>query len=177
MNIVKTDIDGLLIIEPKVWRDSRGCFLETFQRDRYRAMGIEQSFVQDNFSVSTRGALRGLHFQNTKPQGKLVTCLSGRVLDVVVDLRVDSSTRGQPFSIVLDAVNGTQLWIPPGFAHGFSVLSEMAHFYYKCTDFYFPDDEAGILWCDPDLKIDWQIPTPIVSPKDQRLPLLRDVLS
>lgn len=177
MKIRKTRIDGLIIIEPQIWSDARGCFLETFQEERYRAIGIDAPFIQDNYSVSSFGTLRGLHFQYSKPQGKLVTCFAGKVLDVVVDLRVDSVTWGQSFSIVLDAEQRTQLWIPPGFAHGFSVLSDVAHFFYKCTEYYYPEDEAGILWSDPELKIDWLVANPIVSTKDQRLPFLREILN
>ena len=177
MNIRETGIDGLIVVEPKVWGDTRGSFLETFQLEKYRDIGIDQLFVQDNLSRSFHGVVRGLHFQRTKSQGKLVTCLTGRVLDVVVDLRAHSHTWGQTFSIVLDAETRNQLWIPPGFAHGFSVLSEIADFFYKCTDYYDPEDEAGISWNDPDLGVDWQVVHPIVSPKDQALPSLREILT
>jgi len=171
------EMEGLLIIEPKVFRDSRGFFSESFQCERYKSLGLNLPFVQDNFSRSKYRALRGLHFQKTKPQGKLVTCLNGQVLDVVVDLRKDSVTYSQSFSCILDSEKKTQLWIPPGFAHGFIVLSETADFFYKCTDYYAPDDESGILWNDPDLNIDWLIDHPIISDKDLSLPSLREILA
>lgn len=174
---VETQIPGLIEIHPKLWGDSRGFFLETFQQEAYADIGIVTPFVQDNLSRSSHGVVRGLHFQVQNPQGKLVTCLNGRVFDVVVDLRVDSGTYGQQYSTILDSERRNQLWIPPGFAHGFSVLSEVADFFYKCTDYYDPDDEAGIRWNDPDLNIDWQVKNPIISLKDQRLPSLREVLA
>lgn len=173
---VETQIPGLIEIHPKLWGDSRGFFLETFQQEVYADIGIVTPFVQDNLSRSSHGVVRGLHFQVQNPQGKLVTCLNGRVFDVVVDLRVDSGTYGQQYSTILDSERRNQLWIPPGFAHGFSVLSEVADFFYKCTDYYDPDDEAGIRWNDPDLNIDWQVKNPTVSLKDQCLPSLRGVL-
>ena len=174
---VETQIPGLIEIHPKLWSDSRGFFLETFQQEVYADIGMVIPFVQDNLSRSSHGVVRGLHFQVKNPQGKLVSCLCGRVFDVVVDLRVDSETRGQYYATVLDSERKNQLWIPPGFAHGFSVLSQVADFFYKCTDYYDPDDEAGIHWNDPDLNIDWKVKNPIVSPKDQRLPSLREVLA
>lgn len=174
---VETQIPGLIEIHPKLWGDSRGFFLETFQQVVYADIGIVSPFVQDNLSRSSHGVVRGLHFQVKNPQGKLVTCLNGRVLDVAVDLRVESETRGQYYATVLDSERRNQLWIPPGFAHGFSVLSEAADFFYKCTDYYDPDDEAGIHWNDQDLNIDWQVKNPIISLKDQRLPSLREVLA
>ena len=176
MIINETGLGGLLVIEPQIFDDDRGWFLETFQNERYREVGIAQVFVQDNLSRSSQGVIRGLHFQKTRPQGKLVTCLRGKVLDVVVDLRVGSETRGQTFSIILDSDQREQLWIPPGFAHGFSVLSESADFFYKCTEYYQPTDEYGILWSDPDLSIDWLVSNPIVSKKDQKLPRLKEVI-
>ena len=177
MSNVETGIEGLLIIEPKLFRDARGFFLESFQCERYSSLGLNLPFVQDNFSRSKYGVLRGLHFQKTRPQGKLVTCLNGQILDVVVDLRKDSVTYGQSFSCILESEKKTQLWIPPGFAHGFIVLSETADFFYKCTDYYSPEDETGILWNDPDLNIDWLIDHPIISDKDLSLPSLREILA
>ena len=174
---VETQIPGLIEIHPKLWGDSRGFFLETFQQEVYADIGIVSPFVQDNLSRSSYGVVRGLHYQVKNPQGKLVTCLNGRVLDVAVDLRVESETRGQYYATVLDSERRNQLWIPPGFAHGFSVLSEEADFFYKCTNYYDPQDEAGIRWDDPDLKIDWHVDNPIVSAKDQCLPSLREVLA
>lgn len=172
----ETPIPGLIAIQPKLWGDSRGFFLEIFQQEVYSDLGISIPFVQDNLSRSSHGVLRGLHFQVENPQGKLVTCLNGQVLDVVVDLRVDSETRGEHFSTILDSNKRNQLWIPPGFAHGFSVLSESADFYYKCTDLYAPRDESGIIWNDADLGIDWRLSSPKVSEKDMSLPTLREVL-
>ena len=176
LEIIETPIKGLIEMQPKIWGDSRGFFLEMFQEEIYSQIGISYPFVQDNLSRSARGVLRGLHFQVNNPQGKLVTCINGQVLDVVVDLRVDSETFGQHYSVILDSEKRNQLWIPPGFAHGFSVLSESADFFYKCTNFYAPEDEAGIMWNDPELGIDWKIKSPKVSEKDMKLPSLREVL-
>jgi dTDP-4-dehydrorhamnose 3,5-epimerase len=176
LEIFETPIIGLIEIQPKIWGDSRGFFLEIFQQEFYAEIGIPAPFVQDNLSRSAHGVLRGMHFQVNNPQGKLVTCLDGQVLDVVVDLRVGSKTFGQHHSVILDSEKRNQLWIPCGFAHGFSVLSESADFFYKCTDFYSPEDEAGIIWNDPDLGIDWKIKSPKVSEKDMKLPSLQEVL-
>lgn len=176
LEIIETPIKGLIEMQPKIWGDSRGFFLEMFQQEIYSRIGISCPFVQDNLSRSAHGVLRGLHFQVNSPQGKLVTCINGKVLDVVVDLRVDSEAFGQHYSVILDSGKRNQLWIPPGFAHGFSVLSESADFFYKCTDFYAPEDEAGIMWNDPELGIDWKIKSPKVSEKDMKLPSLREVL-
>ena len=176
MIVCETGVSGLLVIKPQTFGDHRGFFVETFQVERYAEIGIKLPFIQDNLSRSSRGVIRGLHFQKTRPQGKLVTCVRGAVLDVVVDLRPDSESLGQIFSIILDSDEMNQLWIPPGFAHGFSVLSESADFLYKCTDYYFPQDEGGILWNDPDLAIDWLVRDPYVSEKDQKLPCLREVI-
>ena len=172
----ETPFKGLIEMQPKIWGDSRGFFLEMFQEEIYSQIGISYPFVQDNLSRSAHGVMRGLHFQVNNPQGKLVTCINGQVLDVVVDLRVDSETFGQHYSVILDSEKRNQLWIPPGFAHGFSVLSESADFFYKCTDFYVPEDEAGIIWNDPELGIDWKIKSPKISEKDMKLPSLREVL-
>ena len=172
MKLLETKLPGVVILEPEFFRDSRGGFMEFYHSSKYQQLGINYNFVQDNFSLSKKNVLRGLHFQKNSPQGKLVTCLSGRVLDVVVDLRSESPTFGQMFSIILDSETRIQLWIPRGFAHGFAVLSESADFFYKCTDPYCPDDESGILWNDPDLNIDWPSESPILSVKDQKLPKL-----
>lgn len=170
MKVIETKIKGLLIIEPKVFGDKRGYFMEMFQEKRYlEKVGIKQTFVQDNRSYSSKGVLRGLHFQKTKPQGKLVSVLHGEVLDVALDLRKDSGTFGQWQSVMLSGENKKQLWLPPGFAHGFTVLSDTADFQYKCTDYYDPTDEDGIIWNDETLKIDWGIQNPIVSVKDLNL--------
>lgn len=176
MIVYEPDLKGLLVIQPQIFCDDRGFFLETFQCERYAEIGIESPFIQDNVSRSHQCVIRGLHFQKERPQGKLVTCIRGKVLDVVVDLRSESDSLGQSFSIILDSDKRNQLWIPPGFAHGFSVLSESADFFYKCTDYYSPHDEGGILWSDPDLAIDWLVSNPSVSEKDQKLPYLREVI-
>mgnify|MGYP000338758273 CR=1 FL=1 len=177
MNVLETVLPGVLIIEPKVFGDDRGFFLETFQLERYSSFGIAQSFVQDNHSRSQQGVLRGLHFQRTRPQGKLVQVSRGAVFDVAVDVNPESGTCGQHVAVELNDQNHRQLWIPPGYAHGFCVLSDTADFQYKCTDLYFPEDEGGILWNDPDLKIPWPVDKPVLSDKDQRLPTLKEYLS
>tara|TARA_B110000211_G_C13959322_1_gene499828 strand:- start:330 stop:866 length:537 start_codon:yes stop_codon:yes gene_type:complete len=167
MNVVKTKIHDCVIIEPKVFGDDRGFFLETFQAERYSELaGITLPFVQDNHSRSSKAVLRGLHYQKTKPQGKLVRVVRGEVYDVAVDIRQDSPTIGQWEGVILSEVNKRQFWVPPGFAHGFLVLSETADFEYKCTDYYDPSDEGSVLWNDPDLDIPWPIATPILSNKD-----------
>ncbi|MDC9603958.1 dTDP-4-dehydrorhamnose 3,5-epimerase [Xenorhabdus griffiniae] len=175
MNIIQTKIENLLIIEPKIFGDERGFFHEIYQKQRYRDAGIPIDFVQDNRSRSSKGVLRGLHFQKTKPQGKLVTVTHGSVFDVAVDLRPNSSTFGQYESVILTGENYLQFYIPPGFAHGFCVLSESADFQYKCTDYYDPIDEGGLLWSDPDLSINWPINSPVLSPKDSVLPNLSEI--
>ena len=167
MNIIRTKLKDCVIIEPKLFSDARGFFIETFQADRYANLAnINLPFVQDNHSHSSKGVLRGLHFQKTKPQGKLVRVVHGEVYDVAVDLRHDSPTFGQWEAVILTEENKTQFWVPPGFAHGFLVLSDTADFEYKCTDYYDPSDEVSILWNDPDLNITWPIASPILSDKD-----------
>lgn len=173
MEIIKTPIEGLLIIEPRVFSDARGYFVETYNEQRYREAGIDAQFVQDNQSCSSCGVVRGLHFQ--KPpysQAKLVCCTVGRVLDVAVDLREGSPTFGKWFSVELTEENKRQFFIPRGFAHGFSVLSEQAIFTYKCDNLYHPEAEGGLLLSDPDLAIDWQIPEElrVISDKDKKHP-------
>ena len=175
MKVIETALPGVLIIEPKVFGDHRGFFLETFQVDRYREAGITLPFVQDNHSRSQRGVLRGLHFQRTRPQGKLVSVSRGAVYDVAADIDPASATYGQFVGVELNDDNHRQLWIPPGYAHGFCVLSEVADFQYKCTDFYFPADEGGLLWNDPDVGIPWPITEPQLSAKDANNPRLRDL--
>lgn len=178
MNIIKTPIEGLLVIEPQVFRDQRGWFCETYQEERYRAAGVDARFVQDNQSCSSYGVVRGLHFQRPPfTQAKLVSCTLGRVLDVAVDLRKDSPTFGQHFAVELNEENHRQFFIPKGFAHGFSVLSETAVFSYKCDELYHPEADGGILLSDPALLIDWQIPVSerILSEKDKHHPLLREL--
>lgn len=175
MKVIETALSGVLIIEPKVFGDVRGFFIETFQVERYREIGITQPFVQDNHSRSQRGVLRGLHFQKTRPQGKLVRVSRGAVYDVAVDIDPKSSTFGHYVGVELNDVNHRQLWIPAGYAHGFCVISEVADFEYKCTDLYFPQDEGGLIWNDPDVAIPWPIVEPSLSGKDTLLPKLRDL--
>ena len=176
MNVIKTKLDDCVIIEPKVFGDERGFFLETFQAERYTSeAGITLPFVQDNHSRSSKSVLRGLHFQKTKPQGKLVRVVRGQVYDVAVDIRNGSPTYGQWEGLILSEENKTQLWVPPGFAHGFVVLSDTADFEYKCTDYYDPSDEGSILWNDSDLDIPWPIDNPILSNKDARADRLADL--
>lgn len=176
MKVTETSLSGVLIIEPKVFGDQRGFFLESFQLERYREFGIEQPFVQDNHSRSSRGVLRGLHFQRTRPQGKLVSVSRGAVYDVAVDINPNSPTCGQFVGVELSDENHRQLWVPPGFAHGFCVLSDVADFQYKCTDYYSPEDEGGLLWNDPDVQIPWPIDTPQLSAKDMSNPTLSCLL-
>lgn len=180
MNVIKTPIDGLLIIEPRVFHDARGYFVETYNEQRYREAGVDATFVQDNQSCSTYGVVRGLHFQ--KPpytQAKLVSCTKGRVLDVAVDLRKESPTYGKWYAVELSEENHRQFYIPRGFAHGFSVLSEQAVFTYKCDNLYHPEAEGGLLLSDPDVAIDWQVPKDkrVISEKDTKHPLFKDLIS
>tara|TARA_B110000908_G_C10196091_1_gene422974 strand:- start:729 stop:1265 length:537 start_codon:yes stop_codon:yes gene_type:complete len=176
MKVSQTKLKDCVIIEPKVFGDDRGFFLETFQADRYAdEAGITLPFVQDNYSRSANGVLRGLHFQKTKPQGKLVRVVKGTVYDVAVDLRAGSASFGQWEAVMLSEQNKMQLWLPPGFAHGFLVLSESADFEYKCTDYYDPSDEGSILWNDSDLSIPWPIDNPILSDKDMSAKRLVDI--
>ena len=175
MKIIETGLPGVVLIEPKVFGDARGFFLETYNEERYREAGIDVRFVQDNHSRSTRGVLRGLHYQLEHPQGKLVSVMHGAVYDVAVDIRRGSPTYGQWTGQVLDDQNRRQMYIPPGFAHGFVVLSETCDFTYKCTDFYHPASEGGVTWDDPDLAIAWPIQDVQLSAKDVAFPRLRDV--
>jgi len=158
VEVIKTSLEGVVVIEPKVFGDERGFFLETFQADRYQEQaGIDLPFVQDNHSRSAKGVLRGLHFQKTKPQGKLVRVVRGEVFDVAVDIRKGSPTFGQWEGVILSEENKRQFWVPPGFAHGFVVLSDVADFEYKCTDYYDPSDEGSLAWNDPDVGINWPL--------------------
>ena len=167
MNILETEIPGVLIIEPKIFGDSRGFFTEVYQADRYAKRGLPAHFVQDNLSRSARGILRGLHIQNPKPQGKLVTVLRGAVIDVGVDVRIGSPTFGRHVKVELNDQNRRQFWLPRGFAHGFVVISESADFFYKCDDYYSPKDELVVKWDDPALAIDWVNIRPELSQRDR----------
>jgi dTDP-4-dehydrorhamnose 3,5-epimerase len=175
MSVIKTDIPDVVIIEPKIFGDPRGFFLEHFQAERYSAFGAGGPFVQDNLSRSSKGVLRGLHLQYPNPQGKLVSVVRGRVLDVAVDVRRGSSTFGRHVAVELGDDNFRQLWVPRGFAHGFSVLSETADFFYKCDALYSPADEVTIRWDDPDLNINWRTSAPVLSARDAAAPLLKDI--
>ncbi|UCD78385.1 MAG: dTDP-4-dehydrorhamnose 3,5-epimerase [Desulfobacterales bacterium] len=175
MKTMTTSLEGLLILEPRVFEDERGYFLETYHNLRYRDCGIDKLFVQDNLSFSTKNTLRGLHFQISRPQTKLVQVITGEIFDVAVDIRPGSTTFGKWMGIVLSEGNKRQFLIPDGFAHGFCVLSRSAHVAYKCTALYNPADEGGILWSDPNIGIDWPIKHPILSDKDRQLPYLSDL--
>ena len=177
MKVIETSIQGCLIIEPAIFQDDRGYFFESFQKERYASVGISPEFVQDNRSLSKKNVLRGLHYQVSRPQGKLVSVLKGEVLDVAVDLRQGSTTFGQHEKVILSGSNHRQLYIPPGFAHGFLVLSDQAEFFYKCTDYYDPLGEAGLLWSDSDLDIDWGCKSPELSLKDANHPTLADYVA
>ncbi|WP_294966638.1 dTDP-4-dehydrorhamnose 3,5-epimerase [uncultured Gilliamella sp.] len=168
MQIFETKIQGIKVIHPKVINDNRGYFFETFQKERYQKMlGINYEFVQDNYSRSFKNVLRGLHFQENNVQGKLLRVVQGEVFDVAVDIRKNSPTFGQWVGMILSAENNKQLWIPPGFAHGFLVLSDIADFEYKCTNYYDPHSERCLLWNDPTINISWPISNPILSDKDK----------
>ncbi|SUB83270.1 dTDP-4-dehydrorhamnose 3,5-epimerase [Pragia fontium] len=168
MQVINTKILGVKIIQPKVFGDARGFFLETYEKKRYQEMlDIDLEFVQDNYSRSQKGVLRGLHFQHSNPQGKLVRVVRGEVFDVAVDIRPDSPTFGQWEGAILSEENKTQFWIPPGLAHGFVVLSDLADFEYKCTDYYNPVSEGCLIWNDPNIAVDWPIDNPILSEKDK----------
>jgi len=184
VNILQTSLPGVVILEPDVYRDGRGFFLETYHREKYVKAGLPQTFVQDNYSRSGRGSLRGLHAQIHYPQGKLIRVSQGEVFDVAVDIRRGSPTFAQWVGVTLTEENFKQIYIPPGFAHGFCVMSEVADVEYKCTELYHPDDEIVISWQDPVLNITWPLTTPIISPKDaaalsvdeeqSRLPVYQD---
>ena len=175
MNVIETPLSGVLIIEPKVFGDQRGFFMETFQAERYKQAGMELDFVQDNLSRSRKGVLRGLHYQLNFPQGKLVSVARGEVFDVAVDIRQGSPTFGQWHGSILSEENHRQFYVPPGFAHGFCVLSDIVDFQYKCTGYYHPEDEIGIIWNDQTIGIDWPIEAPLLSDKDKTLLPLADI--
>jgi dTDP-4-dehydrorhamnose 3,5-epimerase len=174
MIVETTPLAGLLLIKPDVFGDERGFFQETWNLRRYTEAGLDRHFVQDNLSLSRKGILRGLHFQNPHPQGKLVYVLQGEVFDVAVDVRADSPTFGQWYGVTLSAENHHQLFVPEGFAHGFCVTSDMALFAYKCTDFYRPQSEFSVLWNDPDIGIEWPLANPELSDKDRKAARLCD---
>ncbi|QQR42051.1 dTDP-4-dehydrorhamnose 3,5-epimerase [Myxococcus xanthus] len=174
MKVTPLEIPDVLLLEPKVFGDDRGFFMEMFHAARYAAVGIPGPFVQDNYSRSAKGTLRGLHFQEPQAQGKLVQVLAGAVYDVAVDVRRGSPTFGQWVAVELSSDNRRQLWIPPGFAHGFCVVSDSADFHYKCTALYAPETERSVVWNDPDLAIPWPVSEPLLSPKDAQAPRLRD---
>ena len=167
MRIEQTSLPGVLVIEPEIFTDERGFFLESFNEQRFAEHGLPTQFRQDNHSRSTKGVLRGLHYQRRRPQGKLVSVISGRIFDVAVDVRQDSPTFGHWHGMTLSGDEPRYLWVPPGFAHGLCVLSEEADVVYKCTELYAPHDEAGIRWNDPVLGIEWPIDAPILSTKDR----------
>jgi dTDP-4-dehydrorhamnose 3,5-epimerase len=175
MNVVETSLPGVVILEPKVFGDERGFFMETWNARRYEEAGLPARFVQDNLSYSARGVLRGLHFQNPQPQGKLVSVLRGEVFDVAVDIRVGSPTFGRWTGVTLSADNKRQFYVPENFAHGFVVTSEVALFFYKCTDYYAPSSEGIVLWNDPDIGIEWPIDAPTLSERDRAAPPLREI--
>jgi len=175
LKVLPTKLDGVCIIEPQVFSDARGFLMETYHQKRYSEAGIEQLFVQDNLSSSIRGTLRGLHYQINHGQAKLIQVVKGAIFDVAVDIRRGSPHFGHWTGVHLSGDNKRQVFISEGFAHGFCVLSEVAHVVYKCSDFYASDDEGGILWSDSDLAIDWPVEKPLLSDKDSRLPCLRDV--
>lgn len=175
MNVTRTPLDGVLVIEPRCFQDERGFFLETFQSERYRQAGIAETFVQDNQSRSANGVVRGLHFQVKRPQAQIVTVVRGRVFDVAVDLRPASPTFGRWFGAELGDTGPRQVYMAPGFAHGFCVLSEWADLHYKVSRLYDPHDEGGLLWNDPDVAIEWPAPAPRVTPRDAAFPRLGDL--
>ena len=171
----KTDLPGVLLIEPRVFKDTRGFFMETFHQKKYAEAGIDHAFIQDNYSHSTRGTLRGLHYQLDFPQGKLVYVIKGEIYDIAVDIRRGSPGFGKWVGAYLSDKNRRQIFVPEGFAHGFCVISETADVLYKTTDLYNPDDEYGVLWSDPTIGIDWPIGVPIVSDKDKEFSRLNDI--
>ena len=177
IKVTACEIEGLYVIEPTVFKDERGYFMETYNQNDFKEAGLNMTFVQDNQSMSVKGVLRGLHFQKQYPQGKLVRAVRGTVFDVAVDLRSDSKTYGKWFGVTLSAENKKQFYIPEGFAHGFLVLSDEAEFAYKCTDFYHPGDEGGLLWSDPEIGVEWPIEPGmelIISEKDKKWSRLKD---
>ncbi len=176
MEFRRLDLAGVILVAPDVHHDERGFFLETYHRDKYAAGGIPETFVQDNQSFSRQGVLRGLHAQLRFPQGKLVRAITGEIYDVAVDIRPGSPTFGRWVGEILSSDNVRQLYVPPGFAHGFCVLSETAHVQYKCTDVYRPGDEIGVVWNDPEIGINWPVPDPVLNEKDRTAPRLAEIV-
>lgn len=176
MRFQPLELEGVILVEPDVWRDARGFFLETYHEERYRAGGIAKPFVQDNHSYSEGPILRGLHAQVRRPQGKLVRAIQGKIFDVAVDIRPDSPTFGRWVSAELSDENFHQLYIPPGYAHGFCVLSATAHVQYKCTALYDREDEVGIVWNDPDIGIEWPVRDPVLNDKDRNAARLAEIV-
>ncbi len=177
MNVLPTDLEGVYIIEPAVFGDHRGFFMETHNQQQYRDNNIDRTFVQDNLSYSSRNTLRGLHYQLPQSQAKLIQVITGEIYDVAVDIRKGSPTFGNWVGVHLSGENHRQIFLSEGFAHGFCVLSETAHVLYKCTDFYSPENEKGVLWSDPDLSIDWPVREPVLSAKDEKYPCLSEIPS
>lgn len=177
MKIIPTNLPDVVVLEPKAFGDARGFFQETYHAQRYRDAGITETFVQDNHSRSSRGVLRGLHYQLVQPQGKLVSVIRGEVLDIALDIRKSSPTFGQWCAVTLNDTNHRQMYVPPGFAHGFCVISKEVDFVYKCTDYYHPQSERGVLWNDSALNIDWSIPLDeiLLSEKDKVQPTLAEI--
>jgi len=175
MEFEKTEIEDVLLLKPDIFRDKRGIFLESYRKSSFRERRLDINFVQDNISSSKSGAIRGLHYQIENPQDKLIMVMQGEILDVAVDLRQSSPTFGKSVTRIISEENRHQLFIPKGFAHGFSVLSDETLVYYKCSDYYHPEGERGLLWNDPALNIDWQVKDPVLSDKDRHQPELSEI--
>lgn len=175
MEFEKTEIEDVLLLKPKIFKDRRGIFLESYRKSLFRERGLDIDFVQDNISSSQKGAIRGLHYQIENPQDKLIMVMQGKIMDVAVDLRKSSATFGKSVTRIISEENRHQLFIPKGFAHGFSVISEEALVYYKCSDYYNPEGERGLLWSDSSLDIDWRVDDPVISDKDQHQPILSEI--
>ncbi|HEX4965288.1 MAG TPA: dTDP-4-dehydrorhamnose 3,5-epimerase [Thermoanaerobaculia bacterium] len=176
MKFVPLEIPDVVLIEPRIFEDGRGFFFEVYRQDKFEDAGLPGTFVQDNQSFSKHGVVRGLHAQLTQPQGKLIRTLQGEIFDVAVDVRPDSPTFGKWVSAVLSGENNHQLWVPPGFVHGFCVTSEFATVQYKCTDLYAPSDEIGVRWDDPEIGISWPVANPVLNAKDRAWPTLAEIL-
>ena len=175
MQFIPTKIPDVILVEVTKFGDHRGFFMETYHAEKFSAGGISATFIQDNHASSQKNILRGLHYQLKFPQGKLIRCIQGEILDIVVDIRRSSSTFGEWVGEILSSENAKQLYVPPGFAHGYVVRSEQAEVEYKCTELYYPEDDYGILWNDPEIGIDWGIESPILSEKDKQQPLLKNM--